>query len=247
MIGGDFNIRIGDLGNGGVEEGVIERCSKDKVIGNGGIHLSEWIMEKGWMILNGRTEGDWEGEHTYVEARGSSVIDYVIVNEAVDRIRKFKLGERVDSDHLPLEVELSTEEERTQEEERKRKAEEEEREITIWDEKSRQKYREKAEELIRTEMQKENKELSIEERWERLKKVLNEAMIRSKRKWRRKEIGYKDWWDRSCTKKKRAVKRIYRRWRRGKILRERYMEEKRRFKLWLEKKQREKRKRKKRI
>jgi len=43
------------------------------------------------------------------------------------------------------------------------------------------------------------------------------------------------------------VKRIYRRWRRGKVLRERYMEEKRRFKLWLENKQREKRKRKKRI
>jgi len=88
-----------------------------------------------------------------VGARSSSVIDYVIVNEEVgDRIRKFKVGERVASDHLPLEVELSTEEERTQEEERTRKAEEEEREIIVWDEESRQKYREKAEELIRTEI-----------------------------------------------------------------------------------------------
>jgi len=41
MIGGDFNVRIGDLGNGGVEEGVIESCSKDKVIDNGGIQLTE--------------------------------------------------------------------------------------------------------------------------------------------------------------------------------------------------------------
>jgi len=70
IIGGDFNIRIGELGNGGIEESVAERYSKDKVIGNGGIQLAEWIMEKGWMILNGRTEGDWEGEYTYVGARG---------------------------------------------------------------------------------------------------------------------------------------------------------------------------------
>jgi len=41
MIGGDFNIRIGELGNGGVEEGVVDRYSKDKVIGNGGIQLAE--------------------------------------------------------------------------------------------------------------------------------------------------------------------------------------------------------------
>jgi len=129
-------------------------------------------MEKGLMILNGRTEGEREyvGARMW-GARDSSVIDYVIVNEAVgDRICKFKVRKRVDSDHLPLEVELSTEEERTQEKERIRMAEEEEREIILWDMESRQKYREKIEELIRTEMQKERKELSIEERWERLKK-----------------------------------------------------------------------------
>jgi len=37
MIDGDFNIRIGELGNEGAEDSVEERCSKDKVIGNGGI------------------------------------------------------------------------------------------------------------------------------------------------------------------------------------------------------------------
>jgi len=67
-------------------------------------------------------------------------------------------------------------------------------------------------------------------------------MVKCKKKWRRKEIGYKDWWDRSCIKKKRELKKIYRRWRRGKALRIRYMEEKRKFKIWVEKKQREKRK-----
>jgi len=146
----------------------------------------------------------------------------------------------VDSDHLPLEVELSTEEERIQEEEQKRMAKEEEREIVVWDVETRQKYRGEAEELIRIEMQKEREELSIEEKWERIMKVINEAMIRCKKKWRRKEIGYKNWWDRSC-RKKREVKRIHRRWRKGKTLREKYMEEKRKFNLWVMEKQREKR------
>jgi len=71
-------------------------------------------------------------------------------------------------------------------------------------------------------------------------------MIRKKKKWRRKEIGHKDWWDRSCTKKKRELKRIYRRWRKGKVLRERYIEEKRNFKLWWRKSKRRKEKRRKR-
>jgi len=103
------------------------------------------------------------------------------------------------------------------------------------------KDREKTEELIKLEMQKEEEGLTIEKRWEKIKKVVNGAMVRYKKKWKRKEIRHKDWWDRSCTKKKRELKRIYRRWRRGKALRVRYMEEKRKFKIWVEKKQREKR------
>jgi len=81
--------------------------------------------------------GHWEGEYTYVGARGCSIIDYIIVNETIgDSIYKFKVGEKVDSDHLSLEVELSTEEKRTQEEQ-KRMAEEEEKEIIVWDTESR--------------------------------------------------------------------------------------------------------------
>jgi len=112
MVGGDFNIRIRELGNEGVEEDVAERRSKDKVIGNG-IQLVERIIEKSRIILNGRTKRNWEGEYTYVGAKGNSVIDYVIVNEEIgERIHRFKVGERVDSDHLPLEMELKAKEER---------------------------------------------------------------------------------------------------------------------------------------
>jgi len=39
---------------------------------------------------------------------------------------------------------------------------------------------------------------------------------------------------------KRRVKRIYSRWRKGKVVRERYMEERKLFRKWLKKKQKEK-------
>jgi len=66
---------------------------------------------------------------------------------------------------------------------------------------------------------------------ERLKRIVHGAMVRRKvRRWKKKEIEYKNWWDRSCTRKKREVKRIYRRWREGKVGKERFLEEKIKFK-----------------
>lgn len=53
--------------------------------------------------MNGTSEGDREGEYTYVGARGNSVIDYVFVNEVgYNIVNNFKVGERVESDHMPL-------------------------------------------------------------------------------------------------------------------------------------------------
>jgi len=65
--------------------------------------LVEWIKRKGWYVLNGACEGDWDGNFTYVGARGNTVINFVIVNEnAYNKTIDFKILERVDSDHLPL-------------------------------------------------------------------------------------------------------------------------------------------------
>lgn len=48
IIGGDFNIRIGELGE--EEEGGIARKSKDKTIGNGGRKLIEIMQERDLMF-----------------------------------------------------------------------------------------------------------------------------------------------------------------------------------------------------
>lgn len=58
-------------------------------------------------------------ENLLISKRGCSVIDYIIVNEKcdIDLVNSFKVEERVDSDHMPLSMELRMEEERGGEEE----------------------------------------------------------------------------------------------------------------------------------
>jgi hypothetical protein len=55
-----------------------------------------------------------------IGSRGKTVIDYGIVNkEAWERIEEFRIGERVESNHLPLEISI---EETNHEEKEKRKS-----------------------------------------------------------------------------------------------------------------------------
>lgn len=103
------------------------------------------MIEKRLNILNGKTNGDWEDEYTYVRVRGSMVIDYAIVNEKIkNRIISFRVEDRVDSDHMSISIELEEEDSRkgreNEEERRNRKKEEmnieeeqEERMICDWD------------------------------------------------------------------------------------------------------------------
>lgn len=96
-MGGNFNIRIKELG-GEEEAGGMCRSSKDKIIGNGGRKFMELMQERSFSIMNGKTRGDWEGEYTYVGARGNTVIDYISVNEGIhDKVTEFRVEDRVDS------------------------------------------------------------------------------------------------------------------------------------------------------
>lgn len=55
-----------------------------------------------------------EGGWTYIGGSGVSVIDYVVANEkAEEMIRKVVERERIESDHVPLEVELEAQMEET--------------------------------------------------------------------------------------------------------------------------------------
>lgn len=136
IIGGDFNIRIGEL-RGEEEEGGIARKSKDKTIENGGRRLIEIMQERGFNVLNRKTREDWEGEYACIGARGNTVIDYIFVNEKIkEKVIEFRFAERVDSDHMPICLELEAEEEGRGSGKGK-KEEIEEKKVICWDEEAK--------------------------------------------------------------------------------------------------------------
>lgn len=95
---------------GGIEvEGGIERerKAKDGKINGEVKKLVSWLEEKGWGILNGCTKGDEEGEYTFTGGRDNTIIDLVIGNEVVrEKIESIRIGDNIDSDHHPVEVEI---------------------------------------------------------------------------------------------------------------------------------------------
>lgn len=140
------------------------------------------IQEKGWYILNSKTRGDWEKEYTYIGARGTSVIDYIIVNEIVmDKRVEFRIEERVDSDHTPLRMEMTEEkEERTEEEEGEEEEEEDnqkKRKVFCWDEEAKRRYRKLTEDRGSGE---EMEIGSVEERWRKIKERVHKCMVYKK-------------------------------------------------------------------
>lgn len=83
MIRGDFNARTGKKGGGikGEEETRMEekkRRSKDEKINREEKRLVEFVEGIGWGIFNENIRGDKEGEYTFTEERGNTVIDYII-------------------------------------------------------------------------------------------------------------------------------------------------------------------------
>jgi len=246
LIGGDFNLRLGSLGKKGSGEGEIVRHSKDRCIGNGGRKFIDWLEERGWVILNGCTSGDWEGEFTYVGTKGCSVIDYVMVNERVEsRVSNFSIGEGVDSDHMPMELNMEmgrgigAEKRKQKQTGTLRKMIEK----VVWNQDTKNKYMEKTREVCRKDGVRNKIAEGVEEKWERIKGIVLDSMIKKRIKIKNKELGDKDWWDGRCTKGKRKLKRIYWKWRKCKVGRKRYIEERKNFRTLLTEVQKEKRER----
>jgi endonuclease/exonuclease/phosphatase family metal-dependent hydrolase len=158
LIGGDFNWRIGERGARKWEEDRKDgkRKSKNKVENAEGKRLMEWIEENGWEILNRNKQGDEEGEWTNIGSRRETVIDYGN-EEAWKLVEEFRVGERVESDHLPLEISL---EETNHEERGNGRVKEEQKKviIKIWDD--------QAVEEDRTRLEKARfEEQDVDRRW----------------------------------------------------------------------------------
>lgn len=113
ILAGDFNSRIGNLNY--VEEELLdgtgvneERISKDSFINKRGEKLVGTMEMYGMIALNGRVAGDIPAEFTFVDKRGTSVVDLVWVNiEVAAGIKELKVTTTsLLSDHLPLRLQL---------------------------------------------------------------------------------------------------------------------------------------------
>ena len=118
IIGGDFNARTGReggrVGMGRIEEEGEEerkRKSRNEVINAERKKLVNFIEELGWSIFNGDMRGVEEGEWTFTGGKRNTVIDYVIGNEECrEKVKRLRVGDKIDSDHHPIGVRGETDE-----------------------------------------------------------------------------------------------------------------------------------------
>lgn len=112
MIIGDFNARIGTenvrwgyelLGNS-----TEKRSSKDTKIDKRGKLLMELCCEYGFTITNGSMMGDEEGELTFLNANGGSVIDLCLIRgKWSETIEKFEVLDLNYAEHFPIRLKIS--------------------------------------------------------------------------------------------------------------------------------------------
>lgn len=197
LIGGDWNARIGreasveEINNGE------KRWSEDTVVNREGRLMLDLINKRGWIVLNGNKGGKEGGRWTFSRGDCRTVVDYGVTNaKSWDRIKNIEIGYRLDSDHLPILVEL----EGTRESMRKRnqKSREETKWIQSWKEEDVCKFERREEEI-------EWKETEGEEKWKDLKKRVDECCV--KRKVRAGEKDKEGWFDEQCGKLKKKLQK----------------------------------------
>ncbi|KAI5719975.1 hypothetical protein M8J77_000048 [Diaphorina citri] len=114
IIGGDANGRIADENyldeNLAEEYGLLsQRISKDVVKNRRGEQLITCLEDHGFLVLNGRTEGDVPGQYTFLSRVGLSTVDLVWANlESCKLVSELRVSDTVIvSDHLPVTLTLN--------------------------------------------------------------------------------------------------------------------------------------------
>ncbi|KAJ3656352.1 hypothetical protein Zmor_015436 [Zophobas morio] len=175
---------------------------------------------------------EWkQGRRTYVGARGESIIDYGIVNEeAWEEIESFKVGERVESDHMPLEIKIKGKEQEYEKQERRNERKEIEK--RIWDEEGIQRYRSRL----------EKKKFEVKEDIEAMIAELSNLIVEAteKRKiyiWQGRNNGCNE----ECSELKRKAREKLGKWKNNKGRKEEYLKARENYRRKWEERKREKR------
>ncbi|CAG5109335.1 Similar to LINE-1 reverse transcriptase homolog (Nycticebus coucang) [Cotesia congregata] len=112
IVLGDMNARIGESDVTKINMiSEKKRKSKEKKLNAEGNKLLSLCDELGLKILNGVKEGDEEGEITFIGGKSEnccSVLDLVLLLDRGedDGVKNLKIIKRIESDHLPIVVEL---------------------------------------------------------------------------------------------------------------------------------------------
>jgi len=228
MEGGGYE--IGGVEDNREEDGRRKRGSKDGKINKEGKKLLSFLEEKGWGILNGCMKGDEEGEYTFIGGKSNTIIDYILGDEEVrEKVRKFRVGEEVDSDHHPVEVWIKGREQRIKKFEGARGGRSGR---GIWNTEGCKAYKEEIEKILLREgtggLEREDMENEIREV---IKGVERKMTGREERK--------RGWWDEECKTKKREVRRRLREWRRKKGEGKEYKEKKKEYRELCDRKKKE--------
>lgn len=198
IIGGDLNAKMGREGPFFNEERkeFERRNSKDKVKNTEGTKLIEMVEENGWEILNGNTKGDEAGEFTCIGGKGNSVIDYIMIDPLMkDKIKSFRIEDRVESDHLPMVMEVYG---RT---EKEKKKEEQWKEKRVWTEEGKRHYQE---EVQKMDFEREEPNELMEE----MTRGIRKATLRKTIEIEERKIGWTKWWKRNVQKEKEKREKL---------------------------------------
>ena len=138
---------------------------------------------------------------------GRSTIDYVITNEkAAEEIRVLKEGDRTESDHLPLEVQIEGPELRGSEQKQWVKV----IERSDWTEEGIGHYHLKSEGWFSTEEGNDGA-------WNELKNKVKESIKKNKLKITPWRLGKREWHSKEWKRRKRELRRVLRNWKKGKV------------------------------
>lgn len=114
ILVGDVNIRIGELQQSisrwqeqYFSAGKNVRRSKDKEINAKGRTYLEFCTDYDLVVLNGQTQGDEEGNFTFINSIGESVNDICAVSQnLLQYVGRFYVDDKIWSDHLPIVLDL---------------------------------------------------------------------------------------------------------------------------------------------
>ncbi|XP_025267961.1 golgin subfamily A member 6-like protein 6 [Camponotus floridanus] len=209
-------------------EEIIEGDGWKKMIVGGDFNAR--TAEKGEIVWDGEEEGSRRySKDKIMNKQGIDLLEKI--EKLGLEIKSFRIGERTESDHQPLEIELKA----TTEEIRERE-EVKEKEIEDWTEEGIKVYQEN---LKKRKAEKEE----IQEEWEELVEEIKKAISKKKVKNKMQKVGKKPWWDKDCRNSKTKLNRSLRQMRKGNIKRTEFIEEKQRHNKLCETKKKEERER----